>query len=331
MHSLLALDLLPMPVFPSAFTHGVTAGRGEATHFFHGAPFRALWLPTLPFSPGAGSVPWRAGPSAPAHGQGLPELRPPSPPGPCAHWYPLAIHTADASLGATCVPSAVPNAAAWTWVPPRLLNAPHLCTANVTPASWLGSETHPYGHHGHLHHHVVSSEWQRAHGAHLTPPPPGVANDRSAPAAACKNIIDSNIHNTININTTTTTAATTKPGTVAAAGVQRRAGHPCPICGKLYTRRYGLRIHVRTHTGHKPLRCAVCQRRFGDPSNLNKHVRLHGGRGHVAPSRPRPPPSPRPRGAADPSHRCHVCGVTTKRRRDLARHVRARHAPGVPR
>lgn len=53
------------------------------------------------------------------------------------------------------------------------------------------------------------------------------------------------------------------------------AGHLCLYCGKVYSRRYGLKIHIRTHTGYKPLRCRHCARRFGDPSNLNKHVRLH--------------------------------------------------------
>lgn len=51
--------------------------------------------------------------------------------------------------------------------------------------------------------------------------------------------------------------------------------HTCMFCGKLYTRKYGLKIHVRTHTGHKPLKCIHCSRAFSDPSNLNKHMRLH--------------------------------------------------------
>lgn len=54
-----------------------------------------------------------------------------------------------------------------------------------------------------------------------------------------------------------------------------RAGHACVFCGKVYSRRYGLKIHLRTHTGYRPLRCHHCLRAFGDPSNLNKHVRLH--------------------------------------------------------
>jgi uncharacterized Zn-finger protein len=54
-----------------------------------------------------------------------------------------------------------------------------------------------------------------------------------------------------------------------------RNGHVCLYCGKLYSRKYGLKIHIRTHTGYKPLRCRICHRPFGDPSNLNKHIRLH--------------------------------------------------------
>lgn len=54
-----------------------------------------------------------------------------------------------------------------------------------------------------------------------------------------------------------------------------KEGHICLYCGKCYSRKYGLKIHIRTHTGYKPLKCKYCLRPFGDPSNLNKHVRLH--------------------------------------------------------
>lgn len=54
-----------------------------------------------------------------------------------------------------------------------------------------------------------------------------------------------------------------------------KEGHVCLYCGKCYSRKYGLKIHIRTHTGYKPLKCKFCLRPFGDPSNLNKHTRLH--------------------------------------------------------
>ncbi|KAA0193571.1 hypothetical protein HAZT_HAZT011503 [Hyalella azteca] len=82
-------------------------------------------------------------------------------------------------------------------------------------------------------------------------------------------------------------------------------GHMCLYCGKMYSRKYGLKIHIRTHTGYKPLSCRVCHRAFGDPSNLNKHVRLHA--------------------QGSTPYRCRHCGKVLVRRRDLARHLTSRH------
>ncbi|XP_033635807.1 PR domain zinc finger protein 13-like [Asterias rubens] len=84
-----------------------------------------------------------------------------------------------------------------------------------------------------------------------------------------------------------------------------KRGHLCIYCGKLYSRKYGLKIHLRTHTGYKPLKCKVCLRPFGDPSNLNKHIRLHA--------------------EGDTPYRCQYCGKVLVRRRDLDRHIRSRH------
>ncbi|XP_072264793.1 PR domain zinc finger protein 13 [Pyxicephalus adspersus] len=94
--------------------------------------------------------------------------------------------------------------------------------------------------------------------------------------------------------------------TVSATGKPKK-GHLCIYCGKLYSRKYGLKIHLRTHTGFKPLECKVCARRFGDPSNLNKHIRLHA--------------------EGNTPYRCEHCGKVLVRRRDLERHVKSRH-PG---
>ncbi|XP_055842491.1 PR domain zinc finger protein 13 [Episyrphus balteatus] len=88
-----------------------------------------------------------------------------------------------------------------------------------------------------------------------------------------------------------------------------KQGHLCIYCGKVYSRKYGLKIHIRTHTGFKPLKCKFCLRPFGDPSNLNKHVRLHLQPGTSA-------------------YKCHLCNKTLARRRDLQRHMESRHSNG---
>ncbi|VVC32056.1 Zinc finger C2H2-type [Cinara cedri] len=86
-------------------------------------------------------------------------------------------------------------------------------------------------------------------------------------------------------------------------------GHLCIYCGKVYSRKYGLKIHIRTHTGFKPLKCKYCYRPFGDPSNLNKHVRLHA--------------------EGETPYKCECCGKILVRKRDLDRHMKSRHAQAM--
>lgn len=95
-------------------------------------------------------------------------------------------------------------------------------------------------------------------------------------------------------------------------------GHTCPFCGRQYARRYSLVIHQRTHTGHKPLVCRVCARRFGDPSNLNKHLRTHGvgmRRGNTGGSE----------GGLKNPYVCRICENVSARRRDFERHMKRKH------
>lgn len=100
------------------------------------------------------------------------------------------------------------------------------------------------------------------------------------------------------------TAAAQLETIVSNMGTSKQ-GHLCIYCGKLYSRKYGLKIHIRTHTGFKPLKCRYCFRPFGDPSNLNKHVRLHV--------------------QGNSLYKCKICNKILIRRRDLQRHMQTKH------
>lgn len=82
-------------------------------------------------------------------------------------------------------------------------------------------------------------------------------------------------------------------------------GFTCEFCGKVYCRKYVLKIHMRTHTGFKPLRCKFCDKSFSDPSNMKKHVKLHETENTV--------------------HKCEHCGRNFVRYRGLLNHIKSKH------
>lgn len=105
-----------------------------------------------------------------------------------------------------------------------------------------------------------------------------------------------------------------------------KQGHLCIYCGKVYSRKYGLKIHIRTHTGFKPLKCKFCLRPFGDPSNLNKHVRLHLQSTQSNAASMSDVDINVDDDVEAMGFQCQLCHKTLARARDLQRHMETRHA-----
>ncbi|XP_068143204.1 sal-like protein 4 [Drosophila tropicalis] len=158
----------------------------------------------------------------------------------------------------------------------------------------------------------------------LTPPPPPAAT-----AATLSYLPSISMAATSGAHHSHLNAAAQIEAIVSNMGASKQ-GHLCIYCGKVYSRKYGLKIHIRTHTGFKPLKCKFCLRPFGDPSNLNKHVRLHlqtqpnsNTSGHSS--------DVDIEGETDADrsgHQCRLCQKGFARRRDLQRHMETRHGGG---
>ncbi|KAH8295666.1 hypothetical protein KR018_002569 [Drosophila ironensis] len=81
----------------------------------------------------------------------------------------------------------------------------------------------------------------------------------------------------------------------------------CNVCGKKTARKASLIIHMRQHTGEKPLQCGQCKFSTRDPSVLHKHRQRHSGQD------------------AQSSLKCGQCDYQCIQANALKRHMRLNH------
>ncbi|ORX55902.1 hypothetical protein BCR36DRAFT_320518, partial [Piromyces finnis] len=55
--------------------------------------------------------------------------------------------------------------------------------------------------------------------------------------------------------------------------------YPCTFigCGKVFTKPYNLKSHIKIHSSERPYKCQYCKARFTRGHDLNRHTRLHTG------------------------------------------------------